>query len=103
MLINNDQKNLAARFVFESNLIEGIEVPISQIVAQLERTIITGHTGALLYMNCQASEQKLLTEADLRHCEKLIIAEQNALGLSFEREIPKRYVGNYRNVDVMVG
>jgi len=96
----DDLKNLAARFVFESNLIERIEVPIGQIVAQLEGTRTTGHVGALLFFNELAVRRKIISKRDVCSAQKLIIKEQNKLGT--EQPIKKHEVGHFRAIKVFI-
>ncbi|MEK9175692.1 MAG: Fic family protein [Patescibacteria group bacterium] len=96
-------KNLAAEFVFESNLIEGINISLGQITAQLESKRTVGHVGALLSLDELAMKQELIDKNKICEAQALIIREQNELGI--ERIIDESGVGCYRahGVNVFIG
>lgn len=100
MSLDDNVKALAAEFVFESNLIESIEIPLDELVSQLGSGNTTGHAVALLYLEELAKSGTYIYKQDLCFCQELIIEEQNQLGA--HEPIQKSGIGFYRGPDVNV-
>jgi len=105
-LENEEIDNLAARFVYESNLIEEVDKAFGTIVIELKNERKTGHVGALLFLERAILLRKRFTERVLKACQARIILEQNLWlgarhGDSFY--VPKCGIGNYRKYDIFIG
>src|SRR3989344_1122325 len=98
MLISKELEILAATFIYESNLIENIDVSQEDIITQLRNDINIGHVGALLYINSLAKYRSYIRKQDICFCQELIIEEQNKFGLL--EPIRKYDIGLYRNTNV---
>ena len=100
---NYDQLFFESQFILESNKIENIEIPFSQIWRELETYPKSGHTGALVSANLMANKHMQVTEKMICDWQKLIIQEQNSLCVPSDKIVVSRYLGHYRDCEVYVG
>lgn len=94
---------LEARFIYESNMIEGITIPLNQILKELGMRSLAGHVGALLAANLDVWVKQPVTEKMICNWQALIVREQNSLNLHPENIISGRYIGQYRDCGESVG
>jgi Fic family protein len=97
-----DKLEFLARFIYESELIEGIATDLKQIEKEVAEQKDTGHVGALLYAEKRAGEkEKFLTEDDIKLIQKLIIEEHLKKNPFYQRFL--KDIGEYRKVNVSIG
>lgn len=101
--MNPDKINLIADFIFESDAIENIQDNWLKLQGEIRANKKTGHVGAILLLNSLASQMinQLLSHDLICRVQGLITAEQHQKPGG--TKLPKKYVGHYRDVDVMVG
>jgi len=98
----SDELIFATQFVYESNLIENINIPFEEIWKKWGQTPIRGHLGALALATFDASQKKTLTEQMICEWQKLIIQEQNSWTFISDKIIPENEVGQYRPDGLML-
>ena len=93
--------HLIAKFIIESDAIEGIMANADLVMEQVSYAYTEGHVGALLLLHKLAYDKKPLTHEIIQEVQGLITAEQSTkLGGPL---LPPEYVGKYRKVGVRVG
>ena len=100
--IESEELMFASQFVYESNLIENINIPFEEIWRGWTRNPLKGHLAALALATIDANQKKLLTEQMICEWQKLIIQEQNSWVLIPEKIIPESEVGQYRSGGLML-
>lgn len=93
----------ATEFVYESNLIENINISFDALWLEWASEKLTGHLEALLLATIDANQRKYLTEQKICEWQKLIIQEQNSLQIFPEKPIREHEMGIYRKCGVSVG
>lgn len=88
-----------ARFLCESDAIEGIVDDPALVGRQIRRCNVRGHVGALLLLRTHALQKTPLTQWLIKQTQSLIVSEQHRKG---DREIAKKYRGNWRDCDVWI-
>ncbi len=90
--------NRATEFIFESNLIENIEIPFDEIKKEWAKTPIKGHAWAVLSASNYALRfsEIIITEKIICDWQRAIIQEQNSLTTSAKKIIFEGGVGHYR-------
>jgi Fic family protein len=97
-----DKLEFLARFIYESELIEGIATDLKQIKKEVAEQKDTGHVGAILYAEKRAGEkEKFLTEDDIKLIQKLIIEEHLKKNPFYQRFL--KDIGEYRKINVSIG
>lgn len=92
----SEKLELAAKFIYESNLIENITTPFDKIWREWTKNPLTGHVAALSLATSEAKMSNKLTEKMLCEWQKLIIQEQNSTTTNVEKIIPECETGYYR-------
>ena len=91
-----------ARFIVESDAIEGIQADVKRVGAQIKRNIQRGHAGALLLLERQSQEKEKTITKDLICCvQKLITAEQHTKPGG--HRLRPEWIGHYRTIGVSIG
>ncbi|MDP1689649.1 MAG: Fic family protein [bacterium] len=88
-----------ARFVCESDAIEGITDDPELVALQLEKHSACGHVGALLLLEKYALQKAPLTNKRVRRVQSLIVTEQPEKGAP---QIAEKYRGNWRDCNVWI-
>lgn len=94
-----EERIFAVMFVYESNLIENINVSYETIFQKygFDANNNFGHIGALVSADLAAfAKSCLLTEKMIKDWQKLIIQEQNSWSLDPEAIIHEKDIGKYR-------
>lgn len=100
MLYDPFDEDLAAEFVYESNLIENIDINLELLMISIHLRHQKGHTAALIYLEKCLADNLYWSETILLKIHNLIITEQNTfLGID---KIPNHLIGKYRDVNVRV-
>lgn len=94
-----EKKGFLARFICESDAIEGITDDPSLVRVQLRERYARGHVGALLRLKECALQKSLLTQTLIEQTQSLIVAEQHEKGAP---RIAEKYHGNWRDCDVWI-
>lgn len=94
------ERELLVHFICESDAIERITDDPATIDKQLRNKNITGHVGALRYLQICAETKVPLTEMMLKKVHSLIVSEQHKKGA---HKIAKKHRGAWRDCNVWVG
>ena len=71
-----ERSEFLTNFIYESELIEGLNSNKDQIRKDLENNKTTGHVGAIIYLENRAREkEEVLTEDDIKRVHKYIFNE----------------------------
>jgi len=99
--MDHEQRNFLAKFIFESDAIEGISNDQEFLKRQLEKKHSTGHVGAFLTLEGLAREPGVKVNHRLIcQIQGLITAEQHLKpGADY---LPRKFVGKYRQVGVRI-
>jgi len=100
--IEPEELIFATKFIYESNLIENINIPFEEIWKKWRQIPISGHLGALALATVDAGQKKLLTEQMICEWQKLIIQEQNSWTIIHEKFVPENEIGQYRSGGLML-
>jgi len=99
--IDKKARNFLARFIFESDAIEGIIDDSALLKWQLNRRNKLGHVGALLYLESLARDPYChLGHHDICYVQRLITAEQHRKPGG--RRLQQEYIGRYRSIGVSI-
>lgn len=94
-------EDLAAKFIYESNLIENIDINLELLMLCIHLGHKKGHSAALLFLENCLKNNFYWSKSLLFQIHKLIIEEQNTfIGID---KIPDHLIGKYRDVDVEIG
>ena len=97
-----EEQMLMSRFIQESNAIEDIITPLDDVWRQHNTRIIKGHLGALYDAEIDAAvDKEILNKKMICDWHTLILKEQNTMPNQIH--FPEKYIGEYRDVGVMVG
>lgn len=98
--MNPAEVEFLVRFICESDAIEGIVYDPALAKTHIKRRRTRGHVGAILRLGECADKKIPLTQEMVKQTQSLIVAEQHFKG---EREVAKKYLGNWRDCDVWIG
>ena len=94
--IESDKIMLATKFIYESNLIENINISIEQIWKEWTKNPRIGHVAALSLATTEGVKRSKTTESMFCEWQKLIIQEQNSLTIDVKNIISEHEIGQYR-------
>lgn len=93
--MNKKEKRFLWNFVYESDLIEGIENDRRKLRDEIVSGEVHGHVGAILLLRELARSKGFITEAILCKIQTFITAEQHEKKSG--KRLPVRFMGQYRN------
>ena len=95
-----------AQFVYESNMIESVDIPFEEILEELNHKMYNthlGHVGAAVNSVVYAWNRFMITKEMIFSWQKSIIEEQNKRFKEKFGVIPQNQIGHYRTHFVSVG
>jgi len=94
-----------AEFILESDAIEGYRDDIDVLLRQIKAKKKTGHVGAMLLLDDLVDAQitQYLDQELICRVQGLIVAEQDSTGTGRGFKLDNQFIGQYRNINVMVG
>ncbi|MBI5733116.1 Fic family protein [Candidatus Jorgensenbacteria bacterium] len=98
--MDKNSKRFIWNFVYESDLIEGIQNDRKKLRDEIVSGKVHGHVGAMLLLRELARNKKQITDSVIGTVQAYITAEQHEKRGG--KRLPIRFIGQYRNIRVSI-